>query len=146
MVSRTPAALGLIGRQHHFESTMPVLNFVSEKKQVQVPDGANLRSEALKAGVKLYNGLNGIGAGVNAVLNCHGLGTCGTCRVLITKGMDNASAPGTLEKANLKIGPASFAYIGNEQTMRLACKVTVHGDMDVVTCPPFNMFGENFFS
>ncbi len=125
---------------------MPVLNFVSEKKQVQVPDGANLRQEALKAGVKLYNGLNGIGAGVNAVLNCLGHGTCGTCRVLITKGMENASPLGGIERLNLKIGPAAFAYIGNEQTMRLACKVTVHGDMDVVTCPPFNMFGENFFS
>ncbi len=125
---------------------MPVVNFVSEKKQVQVPDGSNLRREALKAGVKLYNGLNGMGAGLNEIFNCHGLGTCGTCRVLITKGMDHASPMGTLEKANLKMGPASFAYIGNEDNMRLACRVAIHGDMEVVTRPGFNMYGENFFS
>ncbi|HEX3871026.1 MAG TPA: ferredoxin [Pirellulales bacterium] len=125
---------------------MPVVNFVTEKKQVQVPDGSNLRREALKAGVKLYNGLNGIGAGLNEVFNCHGLGTCGTCRVLITKGMENASPMGVIEKGNLKMGPASFAYIGNEENMRLACRVAVNGDMDVVTRPTFNMYGENFFS
>jgi ferredoxin len=125
---------------------MPVVNFVTEKKQVEVPAGANLRREALNAGVKLYNGLNGFGAGLNQVLNCHGLGHCGTCRVLIKKGQENASPMGVLESANLKYGPASFAYIGNEENMRLACHVTVNGDMEVVTCPEFNLFGENFFS
>jgi ferredoxin len=125
---------------------MPIVNFVTDKKQVQVPEGANLRKEALKAGVKLYNGLNGFGAGLNEVFNCHGLGTCGTCRVKITKGMENASAMGMLEKANLNAGPAAFAYIGNEDTMRLACQVTVNGDMEVVTRPEFNLFGESFFS
>ena len=41
---------------------------------------------------------------------------------------------------------ASIAYIGNEDTMRLACRTEVHGEMDVVTTPPLNLFGENFFS
>jgi ferredoxin len=122
---------------------MPIVHFVSEKKQVQVPEGANLRQEALKAGVKLYNGLNGFGAGLNAILNCHGLGTCGTCRVKILKGMENASPVGAIEKANLRIGPAAFAYIGNEETMRLACKVAINGDMEVETCPEFNLFGDS---
>ena len=125
---------------------MPIVNFVTEKKQVQVPDGANLRQEALKAGVKLYNGLNGFGAGLNEGFNCHGLGTCGTCRVVITKGMDHASPMGFLEKANLAAGPAAFAYIGNEDSMRLACKVSIHGDMEVQTRPEFNLFGESFYS
>ncbi|HEX4131116.1 MAG TPA: ferredoxin [Pirellulales bacterium] len=126
---------------------MPVVNFVTEKKQVQVPDGANLRVEALKAGVKLYNGINGFGAKVNQVINCYGFGHCGTCRVQIAKGMDHASPMGLIERTTFKINPsAAFAYIGNEKTMRLACQVKVHGDMDVVTCPEFNLFGENFFS
>lgn len=125
---------------------MPIVNFVTEKKQVQVPEGSNLRQEALKAGVKVYNGLNGFGAGLNEIFNCHGLGTCGTCRVKITKGMEHASPMGVLEKANLTAGPAAFAYIGNEDTMRLACKVTIQGDMEVVTRPEFNLFGESFFS
>ena len=38
------------------------------------------------------------------------------------------------------------AYIGHENDMRLACRVQVMGDMDVQTCPEFNIFGDNFFS
>ncbi len=125
---------------------MPIVNFVNEKKQIQVPEGANLRTEGRRAGIKFYNGINGFLAGVNEVLNCHGLGTCGTCRVMITKGMENASPMGILEKANFNAGPAMFAYIGNEESMRLACQTKVNGDMDVVTRPAFNMTGESFFS
>jgi len=40
----------------------------------------------------------------------------------------------------------SLAYIGNEDTMRLACQTRVNGDITVTTCPPMNLFGENFFS
>lgn len=124
---------------------MPIVNFVNEKKQVQVPEGANLRVEALKAGVKLYNGFNGFGAKLNEIFNCHGFGHCGTCRVLITKGMENASPMGIMEKLNFRAGPALFAYIGHEENMRLACRTAVNGDMDVETCPEMNLYGEPFF-
>jgi ferredoxin len=115
---------------------MPVVNFVNEKKEVQVPEGSNLRKAALEAGIPLY-------PGIHKVLNCRGFAQCAACRVLITKGMDNASEMGLLEKLRLKW---SFVYIGNEDTMRLACQTKVQGDMDVVTQPPLNLFGENFFS
>jgi ferredoxin len=115
---------------------MPIVNFVNEKKQLQVPEGANLRQEAMKAGIQLY-------PHIHKVLNCHGFSACASCRVLITKGIDNASDMGILEKACLNI---SLSYIGNEATMRLACQTRVEGDMDVVTQPPMNLFGENFFS
>jgi ferredoxin len=128
---------------------MPIVNFVKEKKQIQVPEGANLRREAKKAGIKLYGGINGYGASINEVFNCHGLGHCGTCRVLITKGMENANAMGLTETFTFKcnpLSPALFAYIGNEDTMRLACCTKVKGDMDVVTRPDLNLTGESFFS
>jgi len=134
---------------------MPIINFVSEKKQVQVPDGANLREEALKAGIQLYNGINGYGAGLNSVLNCHGLGMCGTCAVRILKGQDNASPMGVWERLKFRGLPTpdpmlatinALHFIGNEETLRLACLTKVHGDMDVETCPEFNACGENFFS
>ncbi len=128
---------------------MPIVNFVNEKKQVEVPAGANLRKEALKAGIKLYNGVNGYGAKINEVVNCHGLGHCGTCRVLITKGMENANPMGTWEKLQFNfnpLSPALFAYIGNEDKMRLSCCTNVMGDMDVVTRPPLNLTGDSFFS
>ena len=128
---------------------MPIVNFVNEKKQIEVPVGSNLRKEAIKAGVKLYDGLNGFGASINEIANCYGLGLCGSCRVKITKGMENASPMGMMEKIKFKydpIGPALFAYIGNEDTMRLACCTEVNGDMTVETKPPLNLTGENFFS
>lgn len=137
---------------------MPVVKFVKEKKEIEVPDGANLRAEAIKAGVNLHQGLNGFGASVNKVLNCHGFGQCGTCRVRITEGMENASKMGMVEKLRFRcpvptpVTPGgldpipAMAFIGNEDTMRLACQVTVHGDMEVETGPELDLFGENFFS
>ena len=115
---------------------MPTITFANEKKEIQVPNGANLRKEALRAGVQLY-------PGIHKVVNCHGFGQCGACRVLVTKGMENTSPKGILESARLAV---SLAAIGNEQTMRLACQTRVEGDITVTTCPPMNMFGENFFS
>ena len=115
---------------------MPTITFVSEKKEIKVPTGANLRKEALQAGVALY-------PGIHKIANCHGFGTCGTCRVLITKGIENVSPRGFLEAARLSV---SLAYIGNESTMRLACQTKVNGDIAVTTCPSMNLFGDNFFS
>lgn len=115
---------------------MPTINFVNEKKQIEVAEGANLRSEALKAGIDLY-------PHVHKVFNCHGFGNCGSCRVLVTKGMQNTNKRGLIERLRLWL---SFAFIGNEDEMRLSCQTRVRGDVDVVTQPPLNLYGENFFS
>ncbi len=115
---------------------MPTIRFVNEKKEIQVPAGANLRNEAIRAGVQVYRG-------VEKVFHCPGLGCCGTCRVLVPKGMDHLSPMGFRERIRLKM---SMAYIGNEEQMRLACQTLVNGDVDVVTQPEFNKYGENFFS
>lgn len=126
---------------------MPTITFVNEKRELQVAEGANLRKEALAAGINLYPGLNGYGAAVNKVLNCHGLGMCGTCRVNVTKGMENTNDPTFMEKAVFKFHPFdSMVFIGNEKTMRLACCMEVNGDVTVQTCPDVNLAGENFFS
>lgn len=139
---------------------MPVVKFTKEKVEIEVPEGANLRKEAIKAGVNVHQGLNGFGASVNKNVNCHGFGQCGTCRVRITEGMENASTMGMVENLRFRcpvptpltlgaifdpvIPPLSF--VGNEDTMRLACQVKVMGDMEVETGPEFDLFGENFFS
>lgn len=137
---------------------MPVIKFVKEKKEIEVPDGANLRAEAIKAGVNVHQGINGFGAGLNKVVNCHGLGQCGTCRVQITGGIENASKMGVLEKTRFRVPVPTpitpggldplpcLAFVGNEETMRLSCQVTVHGDIEVETGPEIDLFGENFFS
>jgi ferredoxin len=116
---------------------MPTIRFVNEKKEIQVPAGANLRNEAIRAGVQVYRGV------VEKYLHCPGLGCCGTCRVLVAKGMENLSEMGLRERTRLKL---SMAYIGHEDQMRLACQTLVKGDVDVVTQPELNWFGENFFS
>lgn len=129
---------------------MPIVNFIKEKKTIEVPVGANLRREALKAGVNIYQGVNGIGASINQFVNCHGLGTCGTCRVIIKKGRENTNPMGTIERLKFKCPVPDplpcMAFIGHENDMRLACKTTVMGDIDVETGPELNLFGENFFS
>ncbi|MEX2168890.1 MAG: ferredoxin [Pirellulales bacterium] len=129
---------------------MPIVKFIKEKKEIEVPTGANLRKEAIKAGINVHQGVNGFGASINKVLNCHGFGQCGTCRVKIVKGMDSTSPMGTIEKIRFKVpfpDPLpSLAYLGNEDTMRLACQTLVMGDMEVETGPELNLFGDNFFS
>lgn len=133
---------------------MPIVKFTKEKKEIEVPEGANLRSEAVKAGINLNTGINGIGASVNQYMNCKGFGLCGTCRVLIVKGMDNTNKLTTREWLKFKtILPTplpdpipALAYVGNEDKMRLACCTTVHGDLEVESAPELNLYGENFFS
>ncbi|MCA9103065.1 MAG: 2Fe-2S iron-sulfur cluster-binding protein [Pirellulales bacterium] len=115
---------------------MPTVNFVNEKTEIEVPAGANLRAEARKAGIELY-------PGIHRIANCRGFGQCGSCRVLITKGMEATGKKSLIERLRLGL---SMAYIGNEDTMRLACQTCVEGDIDVVTKPPMNLFGDNFFS
>jgi ferredoxin len=129
---------------------MPLVKFIKENKEIDVPHGANLRQEAIKAGINVHQGVNGFGAGINKYLNCHGLGQCGTCRVLITKGMENTNSMGLVEKFRfynpLPDPMPCMAFIGNENSMRLACRTKVLGDMEVQTGPELNLFGENFFS
>jgi ferredoxin len=129
---------------------MPLVKFIKENKEIDVPHGANLRQEAIKAGINVHQGVNGFGATINKILNCHGLGQCGTCRVLVTKGMENTSPMGAIEKLRfynpLPDPLPCMAFIGNETTMRLACRTKVLGDIEVETGPQVNLFGENFFS
>ena len=133
---------------------MPTIKFVNENREIEVPEGANLRAAAQKAGVNLYDGFNGMGASLNSVFNCHGFGLCGTCRVQITKGMENTNPMTLREKLKFKTPIPTpvpdplpcLAYIGNEETMRLACMTEVNGDIEVESRPKVNLFGDNFFS
>jgi ferredoxin len=130
---------------------MPIIKFVKEKKEIDVPRGTNLRKAALDAGVNPHSLLNGMGAAISkAIINCHGLGQCGTCRVKITKGMENTSKMGVIEKIRfhnpLPDPLPALAFIGNEDTLRLSCQTLVNGDIEVETAPTLDLFGENFFS
>lgn len=118
---------------------MPKVTFVTEKKEIEVESGANLRQAARNAGIAIYKGLD-------RALNCRGLGLCGTCKVLVKKGMENLNPKTFMERFNFNMHPLTmFARIGHEDEMRLACQVKVNGDCTVQTTPEFNLSGENFW-
>jgi ferredoxin len=114
---------------------MPKITIVNEKRDIEVPAGSNLRLELQKAGVEVYQGLN-------KYLNCFGHGTCGTCKVLVKKGMENLTGKTTMEKLTMF---RMLSAIGFEKEMRLACQCTVNGDCTVETRPDMNLSGENFW-
>jgi ferredoxin len=120
---------------------MPKVKFIKEKKEVEVEPGANLRQVALREGIQLYPGIHG-----NWWANCHGIGGCASCRVHITKGIDNISPQGIREKVRLLTGPITFfARLGHEKDLRLACQARVNGDIEVETQPEVNWHGERFW-
>ena len=121
---------------------MPTITFVNEKKTVEVPAGANLRKEAIKAGVQLYPFPHRL-----PLMNCMGLGLCNSCKVIVKKGGENVSPPSKFEKVSMMIHPLTFfARLGHEKDLRLACQMRVNGDIEVQTQPPMNWHGENFWS
>jgi len=122
---------------------MPKVTFVNEKKEIEVPVGSNLRQEALKAGVQVnYEVLDTSGGALGRYLNCRGLGVCGTCRVIVKKGMENLPAKKGIEKFTLF---RMLSNIGQEEESRLACQVSINGDCTIQTRPGMNWDGENFW-
>ncbi len=82
--------------------------------------GDNLREVLLNHGVNLYNGRA-------ALINCHGLGTCGTCAVRIESETEGAaSPPNWRDKARRSLPPHS-----PDRDLRLACQTQVFGDISI---------------
>ena len=120
---------------------MPTVKFVNDKKTIEVPEGANLRTEALNQGVQLYPGIH-----QQWFANCHGLGLCTSCRVRVTKGTENLSKVGWKEWLSRRLHPVFWwVRIGEEENTRLACQARVYGDCEVETRPPMNIHGEEKF-
>ena len=96
---------------------MPKVTFVNEKQEIEVPDGRQPAAGSAEGRRCVY-------PGVNRYLNCRGLGLCGTCRVLVKKGMENLSQKTLIERVNLDAHPLTMlAAIGHEDEMRLSCQV-----------------------
>jgi ferredoxin len=93
-----------------------VVKVQAQGKTLECDRGANLREVLLKNGIDLYNG--------NAkVINCHGLGTCGTCALGVE---GEVSESQWREKARLSVPPHSPA-----SNRRLSCQTKVLGDIKV---------------
>lgn len=93
---------------------MPKVEY--EGKQLRCKKGTNLRSLLLQYHLTPHNG-------AARSMNCFGIGTCGTCAVMV-EGKTNT--PCKTEKARLNFPP----HKGNPG-LRLACKVIIEGDLKV---------------
>lgn len=97
---------------------MPTVRY--EGRAVECAEGENLKDVLRRAGLTPHNGLT-------KWVNCHGVGSCGTCAVAVT---GSVSPPGLLERLRLAVPPHRRG-----SGLRLACKVRVLGDVDVVKHP-----------
>jgi ferredoxin len=114
---------------------MPKVTITNEKKDIEVPAGANLREALRREGIEVYPGLS-------RYLNCMGNGMCGECRVLVKKGAENLSPKGLFERGKLFV---MLTAVGHESEMRLSCKCAVNGDCTIETTPEMNLSGETFW-
>ena len=87
--------------------------------QLTAQEGELLRTAALREGVvSPHNGRANL-------INCRGLGTCGTCAVEI----DGLETPrNAIERVRLTVPPG---HGSSKETLRLACQVQVTGDLTV---------------
>ena len=93
---------------------MPIIQ--AQGKTITCPMGANLRRVLLDHQVDLYNGKA-------KYINCHSLGTCGTCAVKIEGKVSSANWK---DKSRCSLPPHS-----PESDLRLACQTQVLGDIKV---------------
>lgn len=88
----------------------------AQGKVITCSVGDNLRQTLLNNDINLYNG--------NAsVINCHGLGTCGTCAVMVEGEVSQVT---WLDKTRRSLPPHSLS-----KNLRLACQTNVLGDVSV---------------
>ena len=89
---------------------MVKVHFLLEDLLVEAPAGTTLQAVADVAGADITFGCR--------------TGSCGTCRVQVTEGLEHCSAPGPEERDFLQ-------NLNAPPDQRLACQVCVHGDIVV---------------
>jgi ferredoxin len=102
---------------------MPAIQFEEANVSCTADEGADIRKIAHKNKVSIYGG-------VNKLLNCRGLGLCGTDRILVEP-KDCVSPPTWKEKL----------HFGDKPTMRLACQARLLADAKVSIAPALE-YGE----
>jgi ferredoxin len=93
---------------------MPTIT--AQGKTIQCESGANLRKVLLDNGIDLYNGQA-------REINCHGVGTCGTCAVAVE---GEVSEVNWRDRTRRSLPPHDA-----HRDLRLACQTRVLGDVKV---------------
>ncbi len=93
---------------------MPIVK--AQGKVIECEAGANLRQVLLNQGVGVYND-------AAQLINCHGIGTCGTCAVAI---QGEVAAPSWREQARLSLPPHAV-----DRGRRLCCQIQVTSDLEI---------------
>lgn len=88
----------------------------AQGKTFDCPQGANLRQVLLQNEVELYNQQA-------KLINCRGIGTCGTCAVAVSGAV---SATNWRDRTRRSLPPHS-----PNRDLRLACQTQVLGDLKV---------------
>lgn len=96
-------------------------------KTIQCESGANLRRVLLNHDIPLYNGQA-------KIINCRGIGSCGTCAVAIDGEVSTANWK---DKARRSLPPHSPT-----RDLRLACQTKILGDIKVTKYDGFWGQGE----
>ncbi|NET47935.1 MAG: (2Fe-2S)-binding protein [Merismopedia sp. SIO2A8] len=91
----------------------------AQGKTIQCATGSNLRRVLLDHKVDLYNGQANL-------INCRGIGSCGTCAVQIEGAKDAVSAVNWRDRTRRSFPPHS-----SDRNLRLACQTQVLGDIHV---------------
>jgi len=94
---------------------MPTVS--AQGKSIQCEVGANLRQVLRANGIDLYNGQA-------QLINCRGLGTCGTCAVQIIGAVSEANWK---DRTRRSLPPHS-----PDRDLRLACQTQVLGDITII--------------
>jgi len=93
---------------------VPTIRF--RDREIDCETGAILRDVLLDADCSPHNGRADS-------INCHGLGSCGTCAVAVE---GEVSAPTRRERARMRVPPHD-----PDSALRLACQTRVEGDVTV---------------
>ncbi len=93
-----------------------MVKVLAQGKTITCNQGRNLREVLLENGIDLYNG-------GSTVINCRGIGTCGTCAVEIVGEISEANWRDQTRKSLPPHSPT--------RNLRLACQTQVLGDISV---------------